>query len=716
MKTMRRAMWPAQRGHLVVLLSLGLASSSLAQSGSPTNTFFPVVMIQATDPNASWSGDPGTFTVFRAGDPAQLLNVYYRILGTASNGVDYKAIGNYVQIPSGVYSNTVVINPINNGQTTTKTVTLQLAPSPTMQPVNYVIGYPSNATVFIRPLGTTNIPPFVNIGTPTNGAIFYTPADIPICANAADPDGYVATVEFFAGTNSLGITTNNPASAGPRNPFCLIWSNAPAGTYELTAVATDNGGASTTSDPVNFSVLSGPPTNLPPVVRIFSPTNGSTFYTPVDIRLFAAATDPDGSISNVEFFAGTTDLGPGLPLVLDPPGVNGIVGLVYFLNWTNVAAGSYPLTAVATDNGGASTVSPIVNITVLPGPPPTNFPPVVRVTSPPNGSTFRAPVDIPIFAYAFDPDGAVTSVEFFADGTSLGFGHRISPPVVLGAPYGGPIPPITPSNIWVLVWSNAPPGTNIALTADATDNGGASTISSPVHITILPPLPPPTNRPPIVSIIASDPVAIEGTNCWPWLGLAGVPPTWSNWTAPTAVCRFFTNCGPKNATFTVRRFGDTNGDLTVTYAIGGTATNGLEYVALPGVITIPAGERHASISVVPIDDGPPDITSTVVLKLTPSTNSPPDYLLGFPRNAAAIILDPGPRPVTGVLPDKCFHLAAAGPDGAWFHVEYSTDLQSWTSICAGQVINGSIDFVDPDAPGDQQRLYRAVPEADPPPE
>jgi len=129
-------------------------------------------------------------------------------------------------------------------------------------------------------------------------------------------------------------------------------------------------------------------------------------------------------------------------------------------------------------------------------------------------------------------------------------------------------------------------------------------------------------------------------------------------------------------------------------------------------VTIPAGHRHGLITIVPIDDGPPDVSKTVILKLTASTNTPPDYLTGFPRKAAAIIIDGNwPRPVTGMLPDQCFHLSATGPDGAWFHVESSTDLANWTAICTNQVVEGSIDFIDPDAPADSMRFYRAVPES-----
>jgi hypothetical protein len=134
---------------------------------------------------------------------------------------------------------------------------------------------------------------------------------------------------------------------------------------------------------------------------------------------------------------------------------------------------------------------------------------------------------------------------------------------------------------------------------------------------------------------------------------------------------------------------------------------------LPGSVTVAAGERSAQITVVPIDDGPPDITSTVILKLKPNTN----YVIGFPPQAAAIILDSN-RPIlsSSVLPDLSFHMNATGPDGAWFHIESSSDLMNWTPLCTNQVVNGSIDFIDPDAQASQSRFYRAVPEAGPPPE
>ena len=306
----------------------------------------------------------------------------------------------------------------------------------------------------------------------------------------------------------------------------------------------------------------------------------------------------------------------------------------------------------------------------------------------------------------------VSNLEFYADGADLGPATHVlfGPPP---APPGGATPQwvgLLPYQ-FVLLWTNAPVGPH-QLIAVAEDQFGNAATSAPVNIKILPSLPPPTNRPPLVNIVATDPVAIECTNGWVWRGETNAPPSWSAW-PPRPIC-LFTNYGPKTATFAVRRNGDTSDDLTIAYAIGGTASNGVDYVALPGAVTIPAGERRADITIVPLDDGAPDITSSVVLKLIPDASGT-NYLLGFPRAAAAIILDnPSSRTAPGLMPDGLFHLSVPGPDGAWFHVEYSTDLVHWTPICTNQVVNGSIDFVDPDADANPARFYRTVPETGPP--
>ena len=92
----------------------------------------------------------------------------------------------------------------------------------------YRVGTPREATVYIADHAPTNHPPTVHIFTPPNGATFVAPANIFIAANAQDLDGYltIQTVEFFAGTHSLGIRTNYP-TLDPIGPFKLTWTNVP---------------------------------------------------------------------------------------------------------------------------------------------------------------------------------------------------------------------------------------------------------------------------------------------------------------------------------------------------------------------------------------------------------------------------------------------------------------------------------------------------------
>ncbi|MBR2941716.1 MAG: DUF2341 domain-containing protein, partial [Kiritimatiellae bacterium] len=60
---------------------------------------------------------------------------------------------------------------------------------------------------------------------------------------------------------------------------------------------------------------------------------------------------------------------------------------------------------------------------------------------------------------------------------------------------------------------------------------------------------------------------------------------------------------------------DTAHDLTVTYTVGGTATAGQTYAALPGTATIPAGSTHVDVEVVPLLDSATTENTTVSLAL-----------------------------------------------------------------------------------------------------
>lgn len=93
------------------------------------------------------------------------------------------------------------------------------------------------------------------------------------------------------------------------------------------------------------------------------------------------------------------------------------------------------------------------------------------------------------------------------------------------------------------------------------------------------------------------------------------------------------------ARFTVLRPStDTTLALTVNYTVSGTATNGIDYNALPGSVTIPAGATIATISVQAVGDALAEGTETVVLTLAPGTG----YNIGTVDKATVKILD---RPI-----------------------------------------------------------------------
>lgn len=115
-----------------------------------------------------------------------------------------------------------------------------------------------------------NQAPTVSLTAPANGSTFNTGSSITVSANAADSDGSVARVEFFRSGTSLGVDTSAP--------YSVSWTNAAAGSYSLTAVATDNQGATTTSTAVSVTVQTQSTDTTPPSVPagLASPSQTTT--------------------------------------------------------------------------------------------------------------------------------------------------------------------------------------------------------------------------------------------------------------------------------------------------------------------------------------------------------------------------------------------------------------------------------------------------------
>jgi Bacterial Ig domain len=112
-------------------------------------------------------------------------------------------------------------------------------------------------------IGTTGgfaepfVPPDVALTSPSNAATYDVPGVVSLTATASDSDGTISKVEFFQGTTKLCTDTTVP--------YACTWADMEAGTYSITAKATDNSNAVTTSSAAGITVnpISVPAEGIP---------------------------------------------------------------------------------------------------------------------------------------------------------------------------------------------------------------------------------------------------------------------------------------------------------------------------------------------------------------------------------------------------------------------------------------------------------------------
>ncbi len=93
--------------------------------------------------------------------------------------------------------------------------------------------------------------------------------------------------------------------------------------------------------------------------------------------------------------------------------------------------------------------------------------------------------------------------------------------------------------------------------------------------------------------------------------------------------------GTQAGEFVVSRTGDTFAPLVVNYGVSGTATNGSDYPALVGFVTIPAGATSVKLPLVPFADTVVEPTETVTVTLAAGTG----YTLGTTVAGTVAIAD-----------------------------------------------------------------------------
>jgi len=250
----------------------------------------------------------------------------------------------------------------------------------------YVASNPVNGEFSIPSLILSgNNPPVVEITSPSNDAKLKSGEATTITANATDTDGTITSVEFLEDGISIGIDNTAPYSINytPTN-----------GSHTITALATDNKNAQTTSSTITILASN----NIPPVITITAPKIAHL----ETVTINATASDADGTISEVAFYIDSVLVGTDATAP-------------YSYAWTSVL-GKHSVFAIAKDDKGEKTKSNREIIEVV-----TNILPEVTIISPTNndnkiitGSTLL------ILANATDADGKVNKVEFFVDGKSVG--------------------------------------------------------------------------------------------------------------------------------------------------------------------------------------------------------------------------------------------------------------------------------------------------------
>jgi hypothetical protein len=668
-------------------------------------TDLQIVSVEASDPDASEPGlltpnpgflDTGMFTFWRAGSVERDLTVYYRLGGTASNGIDYDELPHRVVIPAGELSVNLEVQPLPDRLVEgTEHVDLRLLPFCCLADADesrtqfYLVGEPASARVAIYDLEQPgNVPPRVKLVRPVEGQVFVGPRSIELVAVAQDPDGWVPAVQFFAGEELIGTTEivyiREPDPGLPQT-FSLTWNAVPPGRHALSAHAVDDDGAGTTSATVRISVVQS---DVLPVVTVEATDPRASeggVLTGIDSAVFTVQRRGDLADSLTVFYSvsGTAVNGVDyqkLTGVLDIP-AGSSTGTIEVLPIADNLEEDVETVILRLEAPECPAIFPpppgcyMVGTPgwalagIVDGPGAVNGPPRAEMVRPFPGAVYHAPANISVATQARDRDGYVTLVEWFANDEKIGEQSMqfLTPP------------PPGQLQLFEFNWRGVPAGRYL-LTARATDDQGTrSEISDAVAVTVIP-----ADDVPVVTLFVADPLAQEQPN--------------ADGTVDTA-------------TFEVRRSGSLDQPLVVFYSVRGTAENGVDYTALTGHVTIPSGNRWARITVVPVNDALAEDPETVVIELTPSPAASPiePYRVGSPKVAAALILDDDDPAAPTQRIRNWLHLRLPGEPGAAYRLEVSENLHDWRALTDGWADDSGMHHIEESPDEVPQRFYRVRP-------
>jgi len=284
----------------------------------------------------------------------------------------------------------------------------------------------------------------VDLVEPRSGMTFSLNSPIRLRAEASVAGGTIDHVEFVDGTVVVATTT--------RPPFEATWLMPSIGIHAIAARAYDNLGNAAAS---RSAFVETPRRPRKPQVVLTTPHEGSITRLGNTVTFGAEVDAPDSSVSNVDFYA-------------DGELAGSIASAPFSLSWMPQYTGPHDVSAIVFDQAHFSSSSRTIKYVVtVDGNPPTGdaapgTPPSVVLTSPADGARFKASDTIHLSANANGGEGAVKSVDYFADGVAVASGKGSG---------------------WRAEWTHVSAGHH-AITAQATTYQSHSAISLPISIDV----------------------------------------------------------------------------------------------------------------------------------------------------------------------------------------------------------------------------------------
>jgi hypothetical protein len=557
----------------------------------------PLVSIAATDDVAAEPGtDTGTFTVTRTGSTSSALTVSFSVTGSATNGTDYQTVPASVVIPAGSSSTTIVIGPLDdNADEGSESVVLTLVADPT-----YTIGA-GQATVTIAD---------------NDGNIVTAVATVPAASEAGPVSGTIRFSRTGDTSAPLAITVGRSGSA-----VAADYTGAPGDASFNVTIPAGQATFDITITPQKDNLVEGSET----LVLSVNPGSGYSIGTPGTATIVIAddpavvtisaadpsAAEPGGDTGAFVFTRTGGDIG-------SPLTVNYTIGGTA-TNSSDYALISTAITIAATESSATLTITPLADNSVEPAE-------TVILTLAGSGN--------------YDIGAAATATVTIAD----------SPAVVTVSATDADASEVG-ADVGVFTFTRSGGDLASALTvffarsgsategSDYSSTGGAVTIaanqtSATVTIT---PIPDGSSEGDETAIVTIDPntsytIGVPGTATITIHDTTAAPVV-----TVSAIDSAASEVGPDAGVFRFTRSGSTTADLTVSYSIGGGATNGVDYNTIPQTITIPSGQSFADRTITPIPDSSSEGTETVVLTVTDTG----DYDPGAPASATVTIADTG---------------------------------------------------------------------------